>query len=31
MSDKEGAYTLLELPANVTEGELGIIVKDKVG
>ena len=26
--DKEGAYTLLELPANVTEGQLGIIVKE---
>lgn len=29
--DKEGAYTLLELPANVTEGELGIIVKEGQG
>ena len=25
--DKEGAYTLLELPSTVTSGELGIIVK----
>lgn len=29
--DKEGAYTLLELPANVTEGQLGIIVKEGHG
>lgn len=29
--DKEGAYALLELPANVTEGELGIIVKEGQG
>ena len=29
--DKEGAYTLLELPAKVTEGELGIIVKEGQG
>lgn len=29
--DKEGAYTLLELPASVTSGELGLIIKEGQG
>ena len=29
--DKEGAYAILELPSQVTEGELGIIVKQGEG